>query len=136
MSFIKKQSTKPQNIPAQKEIVKTEEIQETEEKHSTPSTSTKAVKLAYRILIKPIITEKITQQEAEGHYAFQVARDANKIEVRKAIKELYHVNPVKVNIMKVSGKAVRYGKSKGRTINWKKALVFLAKGQKIELAKR
>jgi len=98
--------------------------------------SATADKIAPKILIKPIITEKATALGALNKYVFEVASRANKIEIKKAIKELYNVEPIEINILKVKGKLVRYGKARGRTKNWKKAIVGLKKGQKIEFTKK
>jgi len=88
---------------------------------------------AYRILIKPLISEKGSWLGAYNQYLFEVSTRANKNEVKKAIKKVYGVNPVKVNIMNVSGKEIRYGRTQGRTKNWKKAIITLATGQKIDI---
>lgn len=88
---------------------------------------------AYRVLIKPLITEKGSFIGQYNQYTFAVAPETNKIEVRKAIKKVYGVDPIKVNIMNVSGKYIRYGKTEGRTKNWKKAIITLPTGQKIEI---
>lgn len=88
---------------------------------------------AWRILIKPLKTEKVTYLGIFNQYAFAVAPSANKIEIRKAIKKVYGVDPIKVNIINRQGKKVRYGRTEGRTKKWKRAIVTLAQGQKIEL---
>ena len=89
-----------------------------------------------RVLIRPLITEKATNLSAIGKYLFEVAPKANKADIKKAIKFLYKVNPIKVNIIKVRGKKVRYGKARGKTKNWKKAIVTLKKGEKIEFTEK
>jgi len=89
-----------------------------------------------RVLIRPLITEKATNLSAIGKYLFEVAPKANKTDIKKAIKFLYKVNPIKVNIIKVRGKKVRYGKARGKTKNWKKAIVTLKKGEKIEFTEK
>lgn len=88
---------------------------------------------AWRVLIKPLYTEKVTGLSVFNQYAFMVAPETNKIEVRKAIKKVYGIDPIKVNIANVKGKEVKYGRTEGRTKKWKKAVVTLAEGQKIEL---
>ncbi len=103
-----------------------------EEKHSNPTpVGPKTTKSAYRVLLKPIITEKATDLGALDKYVFEIAPMMNKIEVKKSVKELYNVTVLRVNIIKNMGKMVRYGKSRGRTKNWKKAIVTLKKGDKI-----
>ena len=68
-----------------------------------------------------------------GQYVFEVSPRANKIEIRKAIKKVYNVEPIKINVIRVAGKKIRYGRTEGRTKNWKKAVITLAPGQKIEI---
>jgi len=88
---------------------------------------------AYRVLIKPMVTEKGTFLASQNKYLFEVARSASKIAIKKAILALYGVTPQSINVVALSGKKVRYGKSRGRTKDRKKAIVTLAKGQSIEV---
>ena len=88
---------------------------------------------AYRILLKPLITEKIAIMSEKGKYGFAVSMKANKIEISKAIEEVYGIKPEKVNIITTKGKAVRYGKVKGRRSDGKKAIVGLPKGKTIDV---
>lgn len=88
---------------------------------------------AQRILIKPLVTEKAADLSSFSQYVFAVDSKANKIEVKKAIRAIYNVEPVKVNIVNISGKKVRYGRVAGKTKNWKKAVVTLKPGDKIEI---
>ena len=85
------------------------------------------------ILIRPIITEKATILQKDGKYVFEVSPKANKIEIRKAIEKIYKVKPVKINIIKVKGKRVRYRGIPGKRKDWKKAIITLRKGEKIDL---
>lgn len=91
---------------------------------------------ASKYLIRPIITEKAVNNQQYNQYTFEVAVDANKVEIKKAIEELYQVQPIRVNIIRRQGKQVRYGRSMGRTKKWKKAIVFLYPGDKIEFVKK
>ena len=91
--------------------------------------------IAYRILVKPLITEQVTDLAVFSQYAFEVSIKANKIDIKKAIQEVYGVMPVSVNIINMRGKKVRSGKVSGRTKRWKKAIITLKKGQKIEVYK-
>lgn len=89
------------------------------------------------VIIKPIITEKMTAlSEKLNRYAFKVAHGANKIEIKKAIEELYNVSVEEVNTLIVGGKnKSRYTKAgiiNGRTSTYKKAIVTLAQGDKID----
>ncbi len=88
---------------------------------------------SYRILVRPLITEKATNLSAENKYVFVVSEGANKISVARAIKALYNVTPLKVNMSNVSGKKVARGRVKGRRSDWRKAIVTLAKGEAIKI---
>jgi len=88
---------------------------------------------AYRYLLKPMVSEKATFLSADGKYVFIVHPDANKIEIKKAVQKVFNVKVEDVNIINVSGKEVRFGRSRGRTKDWKKAVVTLAPGDAIEL---
>ena len=90
---------------------------------------------AYDIIKRPIITEQ-SMAETEGKkYTFEVAKSANKIEIAKAVEEIFGVKVAKVNTLNVSGKAKRLGAGRlGKTRSWKKAYVQLAEDSKtIEL---
>jgi len=93
--------------------------------------------MAKTILIKPIITEKAEMlSENLGKYSFVVNNDANKIEVRKAVEEMYGVTVDSVNTMimpaKVKSKMTRSGMLEGRVSGYKKAIVTLADGEEID----
>ena len=88
---------------------------------------------AYKILIRPLVTEKVSVIGALNKYGFEVALKANKIEIAKAIKEVYGINPTMVNVIKVKGKEVRYGKRSGKRKDKKKAIITLPKGKSINL---
>jgi len=84
------------------------------------------------IIIRPVITEKTNAAMGEGRYTFVVAEDANKVQIRQAIEEIFKVRVKKVNTMRVLGKVRRMGIHEGRKPSWKKAIVTLEKGQKIQ----
>jgi large subunit ribosomal protein L23 len=86
-----------------------------------------------RILVKPLITEKVTILNGLSKYVFAVAMTANKITVAKAIAELYGVKSLKVNIMKFEGKFKARGRIVGRRKDWKKAIVTLPKGETLDV---
>ena len=90
-------------------------------------------RLAYKILIKPLITEKATNLVSLNKYAFKVANNANKVEIKKAIKALYGFEPVSINIITARGKRVTYGRIRGKKSNWKKAIITLKAGDKLEI---
>ena len=86
------------------------------------------------IVRKALITEKGTGlRETQNQYYFEVARDANKLEIEKAIETIFHVKVSNVRTMQVRGKVKRQGKYAGRRSDWKKAIVTLGVDQKIEL---
>lgn len=88
---------------------------------------------AYRVLINPLITEKASIEGTLGKYTFEVSLDSNKVEVSKAIEEVYGIKPVSVNVVRMEGKKVRHGRSVGRRKDWKKAIVTLPKGKSINI---
>ena len=88
------------------------------------------MKTGYDVILRPIITENSMDMAAAKKYAFKVALDANKTEVRKAVEEIFGVDVAKVNIMNVSGKRKRLGRTFGTTSSYKKAVVTLTPGSK------
>ena len=87
-----------------------------------------------RVILEPMTTEKTTRRrETSNEVAFVVARDANKIEIRNAVQELFDVDVIAVRTIKVRGKVKRLGKSEGRRPGFKKAIVKLKEGQTIDL---
>ncbi len=91
---------------------------------------------AYRILERPLVTEKSTNLNILNQYVFQVKPDANKSEIKKTIQDLYGVKVKQVNIVKVPGKVRRMGRHEGFRPGYKKAIVFLAPGETIEIITR
>ena len=90
-------------------------------------------KQAGKILIKPLITEKATNLGQINKYAFMVSRQATRNDIKRAIEEVYHFSPIKINTLNYKGTQIRYRRQVGRTKKWKKAIVTLAKGDRIEL---
>ena len=84
------------------------------------------------ILVRPLITERTTQLMAEGKYVFVVVKAANKIEIAKAVSEIFKVKVAKVNTVNVLGKKKRMGRTQGKRPDYKKAIVKLAPGETIE----
>ena len=85
------------------------------------------------IIIKPVVTEKSIGLMENNKYVFKVALSANKIEIKKAVEEIFKVKVVDVNTVRVKGKEKRMGRSVGRTSDYKKAIVQLAEGDSIEI---
>ena len=92
------------------------------------------MKDARSIVRKVLITEKGTVlRETQNQYFFEVARDANKIEIKRAIETIFSVKVDNVRTMQLRGKVKRQGRWVGRRNDWKKAIVTLKPDQKIEL---
>ena len=87
---------------------------------------------AREIIIRPLITEKSTTLMAEGKYVFEVAKAANKIEIAKAVSEIFKVKVADVNTINVEGKKKRMGRFVGKRSDFKKAIVKLAAVETIE----
>ena len=87
-------------------------------------------RLAQDIILRPIITENSMDGIADRKYTFEVAKDANKIEIAKAVEELFGVKVAKVNTINVDGKLRRYGRFEGYTASKKKAIVTLTEDSK------
>ena len=85
---------------------------------------------AHDIIIRPIITEKSMAGTQMKKYTFEVAKNANKIEIAKAVAEVFGVEVKKVNTMNVRGRLRRQGRSEGYTPSWKKAIVTLTESSK------
>ncbi|NLJ31507.1 MAG: 50S ribosomal protein L23 [Clostridiales bacterium] len=85
---------------------------------------------AQDIVVRPIITEKSMAGIGAKRYTFEVAKDATKIEIAKAVEDLFGVKVNKVNTLHVRGKFRRQGRSEGYTRSWKKAVVTLTEDSK------
>ena len=85
---------------------------------------------AQDIIIRPVITEKSMLGTAEKKYTFEVAKTANKIEIAKAVEEIFKVKVAKVNTVQVRGQLRRQGRTQGYTPSWKKAYVTLTQDSK------
>jgi len=88
------------------------------------------MRTAQDVIIKPIITERSMEGLQIGKYTFKVAKSANKIEIGKAVEELFGVKVAKVHTMNCKGREKRMGKNVGFKPDWKKAIVTLVEGEK------
>ena len=91
------------------------------------------MKTTYDILVRPLITEKTMKLVEEGKYTFEVKQGANKVEVKKAVEELFKVEVTAVNMMNTLRKKRRVGKYEGLRPAVQKAIVTLAEGQKLDV---
>ena len=87
----------------------------------------------YEVLRRPLITEKSTELQAHGKYAFETSGKANKHEIKQAVEKAFNVSVLKVNVMTVPGKKRRAGRRMILTPSWKKAIVTLKAGDKIQI---
>lgn len=90
-------------------------------------------KTTNRILIRPMVTEKAASAQSGGKYTFIVANWAKKATIKTAVKEVYGVEPVTVNVVHVQGHRVRFGKNLGQHSDFKKAIVTLPPGKTITI---
>ena len=91
------------------------------------------MKEAQEIIRRPLVTEKSGQQKETGNqYVFEVRKDANKIEIQKAVEQLFKVKVLQVHTLNVLGKEKRVGRKYGKRPDWKKAVVRLKEGDRIE----
>lgn len=87
----------------------------------------------YKVIKKPILTEKTVRLKEENKYVFEVSLSATKNDIKLAIEKLFNVDVIDVHTCIMKGKLRRYGRYEGYRPDWKKAIVKLAKGQTIKL---
>ena len=87
----------------------------------------------HQIIVRPLITEKNTILMETNQYSFEVLRDASKPDIKQDIETIFNVTVTKVNTLNVRGKMRRRGRETGYTRDWKKAIVTLADGDRIEI---
>ncbi len=130
--LVKKQTTDGKSAakaPAKSASAKTAEA-------NKPAAATDAVVItatAHKIIVRPLVTEKASHAATLNQYSFIVNRAATKLQVSRAVKEMYGVMPVGVNVINVSGRRLRFGKGAGRRSDYKKAIVTLPKGSSITI---
>lgn len=88
--------------------------------------------VSHDIIVRPIITEKTNKLMSMNKYTFEVLPDANKIDIRHAIEEVFKVKVADVHTINIHSKPKRLGRYLGRTRSWKKAIVTLRQGERIE----
>lgn len=88
---------------------------------------------SYTIIKRPIVTEKTTlQKESANQVSFEVDRSANRVDIKRAVEKAFQVKVMNVQTMQVTGKVKRRGRILGKRRNWKKAMVRLMPGERIE----
>jgi len=118
----------------EKEIKKEEK--KVEKKESKPKKSAGKYFDTYKILKEPHVTEKATELTENNQYVFKIFPKANKIEVKRAVEDLYNVDVLKVRIIHSPEKPRRLGRTEGKKAGFKKAIVRVKEGQTIELLPR
>lgn len=103
------------------------------ENESSPKMKVSAYSLAYKVLVKPLVTEKSAIAQSKNKYSFVVAKGANKDQIKKAIEEVYGIRPSNVNVANIEGRRVRFGRSMGRRSDYKKAIITLPQGKTIDI---
>ncbi len=130
--FNKKEEKKkkaPKEADVQHEELDTETVEQTSQalpKGGDPE--------AYRFVLSPHVTEKATNGNMLNKYTFKVSKEANKIEIKKAIERLYKVKVASVHVVNIPAKTRQIGRYMGTKIGFKKAIVTLKEGDKIEIA--
>lgn len=100
---------------------------------SKKSASAKLGVFGAEIILKPLVTEKSATLAAENKYVFVVRKNASRVQIRSAIKAIYGIIPVSVNVQNMQGKSVRFGRMRGKRQDWKKAIVTLPQGKTISV---
>lgn len=129
-----KKSPKPKAKSAVKKAEKTETVKPVKKTDVFPENKNQNVKnQVYHKIIAPLVTEKTNLLQAYNQYVFEVARDATKEQVKNAIKELYGITPLAINMINVQGKFVRFGRRQGRRSDFKKAIITVPSGSSIKI---
>lgn len=135
--FLKRKKKEPEKKIEKKEEVKIKPLEKKEEvKTGPPKAKKKVSDQTHRILYSPHITEKATDSGKENKYVFKVWPGANKNEVKEVVENTYGVDIVGVRIINVPKRKRRLGKMKGWKKGYKKAIVKVKEGQKIEILPR
>jgi len=134
--FSKKKTTDETQKPAAKsmqELYAGEAATKSSSKTKTTKIKLRPGSQSYRVLVRPVVTEKAAALNGLRQYAFVVSPDANKVMVAKAIGELYGIKPLKVNIFNMTGKRKARGRIMGKRKDWRKAIVTLPEGAALDV---
>ena len=132
----KKPEKKTEPIEKPKKIEEEKPKRETVSEKKPRKIKEKKSDIAYRVLKAPQITEKATNLAEKNQYVFKVYPKTNKIEIKTAIEDLYNIDVLSVRIIKVRPKRRRLGRISGWRTGYKKAIVKIKAGQKIEVMPR
>lgn len=129
MSIIDRIKGKKQGVPAD-----TEQPKKVAARPLARAASKKEISvLAAETILAPLVTEKTAHFADEGVYVFRVPLVANRVAVRQAFEEMYGVRPLKVNIIRTHGKEKRFGRVTSRRSDWKKAMVRVPAGSRVDV---
>lgn len=122
------------DIKTEKKVSKVEEAKKDKDSVSTKKQiNIPAKSRSFEVLVRPHISEKSAYGEERGIYVFVVKKNANKVEIKNAINDVYGIMPKKVHVVHMDGKHVRSGAKQGQRKDWKKAMVTLPKGKNIDI---
>lgn len=129
---------RPKSVVAAKEKEKDEKNESKAHAENKVEKSKHKVKLsdhsiAFKVLLKPLVTEKSAVAESGNKYSFMVAKSADKNQIKTAVEEIYGVKPSRVNVANIEGRRVRFGRTMGRRSDYKKAIVTLPEGKTIDI---
>jgi len=119
-------------ILKKKNLTEKPEVKDEAKKVKLPKKE-KEISLASSVIVRPLVTEKSAILASKNMYVFVVKNDANRIQVAAAVKAMYDIKPLTVNVMNVRGKTVRRGRVEGKRKAWKKAIVTLPKGKSLNI---
>ena len=129
----KKEIAKPKKPMVVKDEKKSTAAGESSLDVKMPEIKGKAGDISYKILVRPLITEKAAVAESVNKYSFVVSKFATKAQIKQAISQAYGVMPRSVNVINVDGRRVRFGKGYGRRGDYRKAIITLPSGKSISI---
>jgi large subunit ribosomal protein L23 len=133
MGLFNRKKTDPKKAPEASKKDETAAAKAVEAPKAAKKAAPETTGDAFRVLVRPLVTEKSTALAKESQYVFEVAPKANKIEVKTAIKAVYGVDAVRVRVMTILGKPLRTKSGYARRSTWRKAIVTLKKGETLDV---
>ncbi len=134
--FKKEETTQKKSVAAEvtrKKAKKSEKKPETAKKATAKKKQKMISKEALSVILKPLVSEKSAHLSEDNVLVLHVAPRANKVQIKQAFHELYKVMPESVNIINVRGKSVRFGRTRGKRSDYKKAMIRLPKGTSVDI---
>lgn len=128
MSAAETKTVAPKATKAKKTVAK-----KAKKSEASSATMKSVSRFASTVLLEPLVTEKTARLSSSGVLVFRVASSATRVGIKQAVKELYGVIPAKVNVVTVRPRAVRFGRTLGKTKGYKKAMITLPEGKTIDV---